>query len=479
MPFATAFSAMPSSALSWASWFVIATVVLYFMRAPAKRAILSLTRVLHHALRLAATSVMQTESRLEQRNREVLLAAGREASERIIEREFERVEAAIQRDLAECPGLYRKVKEEITHIDEDHRQSIEVPPTPPSWVDAVQAVAQIPDKGDSMVGKILEQIHGSLIKALEQATQQYRAAIADRHKHLKAMMPHWRNLLQLIDRVDRNVNSLLARAKVIDRHIEEYEGIQKQTDRAVRTLSSSSLNQFFISGLVLAIAIGGALINFQLIARPMAEMVGGNSLIGGFKTSNVAALVIILVEISMGLFLMESMRITRLFPVIGALPDKLRIRMMWVTFAILFMLASVEAGLAYMREILLQDTLATSAVLRGESGAAFASEFVWITTAAQMGLGFILPFALVFVAIPLETFVQSLRTVLGFAAAGILRALAVTLRVLGNFIRYTGEWLADLYDLFIFAPLWLERQVKSHVGGERKAAEAATAREAL
>ena len=48
----------------------------------------------------------------------------------------------------------------------------------------------------------------------------------------------------------------------------------------------------------------------------------------------------------MGLFLMESLRITRLFPVIGALPDKMRVRMLWVTFSILVLLASVEAGLA-------------------------------------------------------------------------------------------------------------------------------------
>ena len=33
----------------------------------------------------------------------------------------------------------------------------------------------------------------------------------------------------------------------------------------------------------------------------------------------------------MGLFLMESLRITRLFPVIGALPDKTRVRMIWIT----------------------------------------------------------------------------------------------------------------------------------------------------
>jgi len=83
------------------------------------------------------------------------------------------------------------------------------------------------------------------------------------------------------------------------------------------------------------------------------------------EVADIAALVIIMVEVSMGLFLMESLRITRLFPVIGALPDKVRVRMMFVTFAILLMLASVEAGLAYMREILMQDELATAAILRG------------------------------------------------------------------------------------------------------------------
>ena len=53
----------------------------------------------------------------------------------------------------------------------------------------------------------------------------------------------------------------------------------------------------------------------------MAEMGGGTNFIGTWRVADIAALVIILVEVSMGLFLMESLRITRLFPVIGALPD--------------------------------------------------------------------------------------------------------------------------------------------------------------
>jgi hypothetical protein len=188
----------------------------------------------------------------------------------------------------------------------------------------------------------------------------------------------------------------------------------------------------------------------------MAEMVGGTNFIGAFRTADIAALVIIMVEISMGLFLMESLRITRLFPVIGALTDKMRVRMIAITFTILLMMASVEAGLAYMREVLLTDELATNALLRSDSIASLVNAHLWITTAAQMGMGFILPFALVFVAIPLETFVHSLRTVVGVTGIGILRALALILRVLGNGARHLGVLAQRLYDLPLFVPLWIE-----------------------
>jgi hypothetical protein len=165
--------------------------------------------------------------------------------------------------------------------------------------------------------------------------------------------------------------------------------------------------------------------------------------------------VIIMVEVSMGLFLMESLRVTRLFPVISALPDKIRVRMMFVTFAILLMLASVEAGLAYMREILMQDELATTALLRG-GGAVGVTEHLWITTAAQMGMGFTLPFALVFVAIPLETFVHSLRTVVGLLGIGLLRFLRLVLKLTGGLFVHLGTALVRVYDIAIFLPLWIE-----------------------
>lgn len=457
----------PYPAISIILLAVLAVAVLYLARTSAHKVIRTVCHALHDALRLAAQALNISEQRLVARNHEVLLAAGREAKERIIEREFDRVGDSVHKDLAAYPALQRSLSAAITRLEEDHSQAVDVPPEPPGWVKAVEAVAKLGGGKDNTVGPILSDIHETLIKGQNKALTEYRAASARRHTLLHRMMPRWRGIQQTLSRVTKSVESLLERSRSIDRHMSEYHEILRGTDRAVQVLSSSSLVHFFVSALVLAVAVGGAAINFSLIARPMAEMVGGTSFIGGFRTADIAALVIIMVEISMGLFLMESLRITRLFPVVGALPDKIRVRMVFVTFAILFLLASVEAGLAYMREILMQDELATSALLRGGEVIA-TSEYLWITTAAQMGMGFTLPFALVFVAIPLETFVHSLRTVLGLVAIGILRVLRLALRLLGNLFLHTGTALVRLYDIPIFMPLWIETRWDRGGGPDRR-----------
>jgi hypothetical protein len=450
----------PWPVLSAILWIVLITAALYLIRSTAHKTIQAAAGGLHRSFKVASKAVSRSETNLATRNRDVLLAAGREAKERIIEREFDRINETVRKDLANYSALHRSLSESIGRIEKDHQEAVDVPPDPPGWVKAVEAVAEMDAKeGRAHIGSILSDIHKSLIKAHKEAMSAYHVASAKRHKLLRHMRPDWRQIQQKLAAVSKNVDSLLSRSVTIDRHMQEYEEIVHGQDRAVSVLSSSSLVNFFVSAFVLCIAIGGATINFSLIARPMAEMVGGTSLIGNFRTADIAALVIILVEISMGLFLMESLRITRLFPVIGALPDKTRVRMIWITFSILFLLANVEAGLAYMREVLLHDELATSAILRGDVGATATGEYMWITTAAQMGMGFILPFALTFVAIPLETFVHSLRTIVGLIGLSLLRALSLALRLLGNIFLYLGVLLKQVYDIPLFVPLWLEERV--------------------
>ncbi|MGH8241652.1 MAG: hypothetical protein ACREXP_32165, partial [Steroidobacteraceae bacterium] len=318
----------PWPAISALLWFVLAVAVFYLARHTAHQAIHTTAVALSRGLRIAAHSVGRGEAKLATRNREVLLAAGREAKERIVEREFVRVGESVRKDLANYPALHRALSESIRRIEENHQNAVDVPPEAPGWVRAVEAVAEI----DARKGgtEVLQDIHKSLVKAHKEAMEAYRTASAERHGLLRKMMPEWRTVLETLGHVSKSVESILTRAVTVDRHMQEYDDIVRGQDRAVSTLSSSSVVQFFVSALVLTVAIGGAAINFSLIARPMAEMVGGTSYIGTFRMANVAALVIIMVEISMGLFLMESLRITRLFPVIGALPDKIRVRMMWI-----------------------------------------------------------------------------------------------------------------------------------------------------
>jgi len=457
---------------------VLLIAFLYLARGTVHYAIHAMACALAQGLRLASRSVAHAAQRLSDRNAQVLLKSGRDTAEHSIEREFVRVGDTVRKDLANYPDLHRRLSEAILRIEEDQEKAVDVPPEAPGWAQAIAQVANVDSRDRSGV---LTNIHKSMLKSHDEAIGEYREASKQRHALLSKMMPHWRTIKENLSEVNKRVQSVVDRAGTIDRHIDEYRAIVHGEERALSVLASSSLRDFFVSALVLAVATAGAAVNFTLIARPMAEMVGGTSYIGPYHTADIAALVIIMVEISMGLFLMESLRITRLFPVIGALSDRMRRRMVVVTLVILILMASIEAGLAYMRDLLMQDMLATNALLRGEGGGrpdSLLGGHAWITTVAQMGMGFVLPFALIFVAIPLETFVHSLRTVLGMICIAILRTIAVLLRVLSGIIRQLGFLAQHLYDLPLFVPLWIEMQMARAAAraDEEEVAEATPAR---
>jgi len=147
-----------SQGLSLLLWIVISVILLYMARIPAHEAILSVSKILFHAFRLFASSVLLAEKRLKERNKEVLLESGRSASERIIEREFERIDVFVKKDLAHFPSLQREITEHVVKLDEDYQKSAEVPPAPPGWTKAIEPIAAIPPSEDSMVAEILKGI---------------------------------------------------------------------------------------------------------------------------------------------------------------------------------------------------------------------------------------------------------------------------------------------------------------------------------
>jgi len=457
MEFANVVTITENPSLILLFWIALTILVLYFARRPFHGAIISLSRIIKNAMRLASAGVLAAEKRLVQRNREVLIATGIEHTERQVEREFGRINASVARDLDTYPTLHRKLSDLIIHLDEDYNASAEVPPSLPTWTPIIESLAKIKPPGDSMVAHMLGEINKTLTEQHTSALEVYRASTAARHTILSRMLPCWRRIEDVLGIVGKSIATLNERAAHVDRYMAAYEKIRAQEDATVRKLSSSSLTQFFVAGLVLAIAFGGALINFNLIALPMSEMVGGASYIGPYKTADVAGLVIILIELTMGLFLMESLRITRLFPIIGSMDDRMRHRMIWITLGMLMALAGVESALAFMRDRIAYDMEALRQSLSGVTEAARASHV--IPMVGQMVMGFILPFALAFAAIPLESFIASSRTVLGIVGAGVLRLVAFALRLAGTLSYYCGRFVIAVYDFVIFPALWLEETV--------------------
>ena len=448
--------------LSLVIWTILLVTAMYLARSSAHQSIAAAARSLRVALRMTAASLMALEQRMVKRNKQVILQAGQESTGRTIEREFQRVNAIVERDLSGYPAAQRTITDLINRIETDYQASNETPPSPPQWLEAVATISRIEKGGDSTVSQVLQSIQETIESAHQETVKAYRKSSLDRLQVLKKMLPSWRGLSQTVSSMSTAVTDLSERTVFIDKQMEKYERIRRKDDQAARVLTTSSLTQFFVAGLVLVIAMFGGLINYQLIALPMSEMVGGVSEIGGWRTADIAAMVIIMVEVAMGLFLLESLRVTHLFPIISSMDDKMRKRMVIVTLTILTILASVEASLAYMRDLLALDREALAQSLAGV--AASNVEFRWIPSIGQMVMGFILPFALAFVAIPLESFIHASRTVMGLAGASVVRVLAYATKMTGQMMYQAGRIMIHVYDMVIFLPLSIEQLVRNSKG---------------
>ena len=176
----------------------------------------------------------------------------------------------------------------------------------------------------------------------------------------------------------------------------------------------------------------------------MSEMVGASDYITDtLRTSDVAALVIVLLEASMGVFLLETLRITHLFPTIASMNDRMRKRVMWAALILLFILACIESSLALMRDMLIADKAAMLHDLATVAPAASNGLLTRIPMVGQMVMGFVLPFVLAFVAIPLEVAVYSLRTVGAVVMVAIMRGVGFVFRFAAMIMSRIGRILIN------------------------------------
>ena len=464
MPIANIIPGQP--VLSWILVLLCATLVLYFIRQSAHQLLDNLTQLLVQNLRLLSKALLNLSKQMAVRNRDVLFEHGQQQAERALERQFIRLSNLVEKDLSRYPSMQRDIEQNITSMEDKLLLTSQVPAPLPEWTEAVESISKLKDttKNDAVVGKLLQAIYEAFHKQQNEVMNVYRADIAKSHNQLKGAMSHWRRLHHKITEVGQSWHLLIQQASKMDHQVEHFENLVKGTDKAENLLKASSTTQFFISMIVMVIAGFGAFVNYNLIALPMSELMPATSLVAGYNVAHIGAAVIIMLEITVGLFFMEAIGITRLFPVIHFMEDKKRMIWAWVCMIFLLALCGVEAGLAFMRESMVADkALLTSFLVGGEQAVTQASqqEHSNIPMIGQMMLGFVLPLILMFVAIPFESVIHTGRHVLGNVLVQLCILLSTLLRTLSLLIKQLNHSLKNVYDILCFAPIWIEHLIES------------------
>ncbi len=462
----------------WPAFILIFTLLmltLYVAREPAHRAINGLFGGLQRSLKLMSKALSINVLQLKQRNREVLLNLGREQGAREINKEFHEISQFVHRDLGGYPELQQRIREQLNHIQAEHESSQLVPGELPEWTDAVESLTKLKSSNPGAHTKVLEQIHRTAELQHKENLRAYSEANSKRYQALQKILPFWRQLSFSIDNTGKRLEEIEKRSEKIDTQMARFEEINAGSDQAIRFLNMSAITQFLVSALVIAIAVGGAFFNFHLIALPMSEMVGSVQRVGGVKVSDLAALVIICMEMCAGIFLLEGLRITKLFPMISSMDNKTRRVIVITSLCVLITLACTESALAFMRDQIANDLAVLRSSLAGTPEEALVQPTGsqhWIPLAANMVLGFVLPIALTMIAIPLEYLLQSGRTLIGNMFAYALSGIALCLRILSGLFGHVGKLLTAAYDLLIAGPIFIESLVKKKKAQSNDTSEA-------
>lgn len=448
--------------LSIAVLVIASMIFLYLARTPLHLALDNINDGLSGGMQKVAEWIKSLVIKMQEKNRKVLLESNIAESEQKIAQEFKRVDASYTKHLAEYPKLHLKLDESIATVDADFIECGQAVPEAPGWNDAVESIASIKatSSGDRVIEKMLKELHKSAVEGEKLALAEMRKTSSKRHKILSAMAPVWKKLLKTMSEVDTKVSLVLETSGKIEKYMTEYEKIRHGGEESIDMLSSKATKLFVFSMLVITVAGFGAFVNFQLIALPMSELVPAGTRVLGMHVSDISALVIVTLEVVLGIFLMEALGVTSIFPQISGMTLSKRRILLYAALLGLFFLASVEAALAVLREHIAATNAATTQALAGASEATADSEGSNITVIGQATLGFTLPWILAMVAVPLEMLIESSQHVLTKLVILIIKLVGYVIGIIGHLLNTIMKTVIHIYDAYIIIPTQIERLIK-------------------
>ena len=448
--------------LSIAVLVIASMIFLYLARTPLHLALNSINDGISGGMQKVAEWIKSLVIKMQEKNRKVLLESNIAESEQKIAQEFKRVDASYTKHLAEYPKLHLKLDESIATVDADFIECGQAVPEAPGWNDAVESIASIKatSSGDRVIEKMLKELHKSAVEGEKLALAEMRKTSSKRHKILSAMAPVWKKLLKTMSEVNTKVSLVLETSGKIEKYMTEYEKIRHGGEESIDMLSSKATKLFVFSMLVITVAGFGAFVNFQLIALPMSELVPAGTRVLGMHVSDISALVIVTLEVVLGIFLMEALGVTSIFPQISGMTLSKRRILLYAALLGIFFLASVEAALAVLREHIAATNAATTQALAGASEATADAEGSNITVIGQATLGFTLPWILAMVAVPLEMLIESSQHVLTKLVILIIKLVGYVVGIIGHLLNTIMKTVIHIYDAYIIIPTQIENLVK-------------------
>jgi hypothetical protein len=447
-----------SPGLSLFALWLGSVVFLWAARAPMVQVLRGLVRSLDNGMTSVSDWCQATGKRLGEQHKDSLRAASELELQSRISREVVRIDSSFSEKLGRYAELQRQVDDMIKGLESDYETCGDSPPEVPGWAGPVEAVSAIPDNADPNVKKVLEGIRESMSDAEKRALKAYREDTNRRHKVLGKMRPVWKEIRTHMAGMKDAVAKAVATSAKLSRYVDNYDELVQGRESEAHAVNYSPIKPFLTSLIVMAVALGGAFVNFQLIALPMSELVPAGARLGGVPVSTISALVLVLMEAAVGIFLMDMLGITDLFPKLATVAPSRRRLILGLSLAGLFFLASVEASLAILREQIVAADAALKHTLAGTAGevvSVAASSSIPII--GQAVLGFVLPWLLALVAIPLEMLLDSGRHVMNQLAAFSLHFVGGSVRVVGHALCSVVGALPSVYDVYIAIPLRIER----------------------
>ncbi len=384
--------------------------------------------------------------------------------ERRVRKEHGKLEHVLEKEVREYPTIHRSIAGLVEDYDRLYKQAHEpVDVAPPKELERLsQHLEDAHRAGEPReVVRALEKLRKSMEKNHQRALGWSKREAKRRRKALAKLKAPVKRMQKRLDRLAKimgDLESALARAT---RTFEEAIQYLEDRDQLERAAQHSLLTQFLIAAFFFALAAGGSVVNFLLIQRPMAEMVGGGLSVFGVDVSFFAAIVIICVELTAGVVFMDAAGISHVLPQAEQWSTELRRRVMIGAGVLLLLMAGVEAGLAVMREYLVAQDVQTRALLAGEAAQGAEDRFWGVfPVAVQAAMGFVLPLVLALAAIPLDALFHTGRILAQRVYAVLVQLTARLLHVVAAVWERVHRVLASLYDLVIFFWLQLARAIR-------------------